>query len=208
MLAALLGVAAGAALALAVYLQVRGDGKPPPWLLVTTALAAAACCIVLWLRWGWTPRFWLLSTAALVLLDTAAVDWQLKLIDTLLLALATCAAVVCAPWSIGEPGARWSSLAGLAAAGGAFALAWLAARLLYRGQAEPFGLGDVFLGAFIGALLGVPRVAPALLLGIVAAGLAALLLVVTRGYRQVRGMTLPYGTFLCLGALGYLVVMR
>ena len=205
-LAALLSVAAGAGLAGVVHLQLRGDTTSERWLLTATALVAALCGMLLWLRWGWTPRFWLLFGAAVVLIDTAAVDWQLKLIDMLLLAIATGAAVVCAPWIMEGPAARWSSLAGMAAAGGALAVAWLAARLLYRAHAEPFGLGDVVLGAYIGALFGARHVAPALLLGIVLAGLAGLVLVLLRGFQQARGMALPYGTFLCLGALGYLLI--
>lgn len=206
-LAALLGVAAGIVLALLVRRQIESDATAPKRLLVAVALLAGACCTVLWLRWGWTPRFWLLGGAALVLIDTAAVDWQLRLIDTLLLLIAAVVAVACAPWIVEGPAARWSSAIGMLAAGGAFGLAWLAARLLYPNLAEPFGLGDVLLAAFIGALFGSQHIATALLLGIVGAGLAALALIVVCGYRRARGVALPYGTFLCLGALAYLLVL-
>jgi prepilin signal peptidase PulO-like enzyme (type II secretory pathway) len=80
---------------------------------------------------------------------------------------------------------------GLLAAGGFFFLL----ALLTRGA---MGLGDVKLAAATGALVGWPTVIAALILGIVAGGLAALFLLLT--HRAGRKDYFAYGPYLALGA--------
>jgi leader peptidase (prepilin peptidase)/N-methyltransferase len=60
------------------------------------------------------------------------------------------------------------------------------------------GAGDVKFAAALGAGLGYPLILPALFYGIVAAGVAALLLLVTRRAR--RRDFMAYGPYLALGA--------
>ena len=63
---------------------------------------------------------------------------------------------------------------------------------------NPVGVGDVWVGAAIGAVSGWPLVVSSLMIGaLLAAGVAVVLLV--RG--QERSATLPLGTCLCAGAL-------
>jgi prepilin signal peptidase PulO-like enzyme (type II secretory pathway) len=61
------------------------------------------------------------------------------------------------------------------------------------------GAGDVKLAAFLGAVVGFPRVISALLLGMLAGGVVVLLLLLLRAVR--RGQYLPYGPFLVLGGV-------
>jgi len=74
--------------------------------------------------------------------------------------------------------------------------------LLYRRAA--LGSGDVLLAALIGAMTGLSRFLPTLLLGMVLAALAALWLLVRR--RAGRMTYLPYGSFLAAGTVAGLVL--
>jgi leader peptidase (prepilin peptidase) / N-methyltransferase len=86
-----------------------------------------------------------------------------------------------------------SDLAEVAIAGAAaFAVFYVLAVALRGG----LGMGDVKLAAMLGCLLGA-KVIPALALGIVAGGLWAAALLVTR--RAGLRSSLAYGPFLCLG---------
>jgi leader peptidase (prepilin peptidase)/N-methyltransferase len=86
-----------------------------------------------------------------------------------------------------------SDLAEVAIAGAAaFVLFYLLALALRGG----LGMGDVKLAGMLGFLLG-SKVIPALALGVVAGGLWAAVLVITR--RAGLRSTIAYGPFLCLG---------
>lgn len=73
---------------------------------------------------------------------------------------------------------------------------FLVVMLVGRGA---MGAGDVKLAALIGVVVGFPEVLWALALGIVAGGVGALLILITRrgGLRSY----MPYAPFLCLGAM-------
>lgn len=172
------------------------------WLDVAVEALTVIMTVVLWQYYGWSLRFVLLLGATLVLIDTAAVDWKVKLIDTLIMLAATVLAVALAPWITD---ASWrSSLLGLLAAGVVFILFFIIAKILYPQQAAPFGLGDVYLGMFIGALLGLFRMGPALFYGMMLAGFASFMLILVLGLKRARHIPISYGTFLCLGVLLYL----
>jgi leader peptidase (prepilin peptidase)/N-methyltransferase len=83
-------------------------------------------------------------------------------------------------------------------AGAAAFGAFLALAVVARGG---FGMGDVKLAAMLGFLLG-EQVVPALVVGVVAAGVAAALVLARAGG---RGATMAYGPYLALG--GALVVL-
>jgi len=185
------------------WLPIVGAVSSRAWLALLVEAVTTVMAVVLWQYYGWTPRFWLLLAAALVLIDTGAIDWQVKLIDTLVMVVATVVALACAPLIIGS----WSrSLFGLIAAALVFVLVFVLAKVLYPGQQAPFGLGDVYLGMFIGALLGLYRVGPALFYGMSLAGLASVGLLLMLGYKRARHIPISYGSFLCLGVLIYLLV--
>lgn len=61
------------------------------------------------------------------------------------------------------------------------------------------GIGDVKLAAMIGFMTAFPVVILALFLGIISGGVVAAVLLITR--RKQRKDTVPFGPFLCLGAL-------
>ncbi len=169
-------------------------------IVLATIMSAA-----LWQRYGWTANFWLLLSASLVLIDTAVIDWRVRLIDTLVLTGAMIAAVLLAPWITGS----WlASLLGVLGASVVFIIIFLFARLLYPGHAAPFGLGDIYLGMFIGALLGIVHVGAALLYGMLLAGGTSLLLIAALGYRRARHIPIAYGSFLCVGTLLYLALWQ
>ena len=90
------------------------------------------------------------------------------------------------------------SVTGLLAFGGLYLLG----RLLYRGV-EPLGAGDITIAALLGAMAGFPGVFTALLVGIFAGGIGAIVILVAGGSRKV---IMPYGPALCLGGLWAMLV--
>jgi len=184
------------------WLPLVGSLRQRAWVALAVEILMALMAAALWQRYGWSPRFWLLLAATLVLIDTAAIDWQVKMIDTLIMVIATVAGVALGQWISGS----WLlSLLGALAAGFIFVLFFVIAKVLYPGQHAPFGLGDVYLGMFIGALLGLAHVGGALLYGMVMAGLASVAIIVALGYQRARHVPISYGSFLCLGVLAYLI---
>lgn len=222
-LVALLGLVLGSLLNQLIAFQLRNDvpvvatpGGPLSRLPIVGALAGRAwlplavevittlMTVALWLHYGWSLRFVLLLAATLVLIDTAAIDWKVKLIDTLVLIGATIVVVAVAPLI----GNSWrGSFLGLFGAGFVFLLFFIIAKILYPSQQAPFGLGDVYLGMFIGALMGF-KVGEALFYGIVMAGFVSVAMIVVLGYQRARYIPISYGTFLCLGVLLHLVLFR
>jgi prepilin signal peptidase PulO-like enzyme (type II secretory pathway) len=63
----------------------------------------------------------------------------------------------------------------------------------------PFGKGDVYLAAMIAAMVRLDDLIAALFIGVLLAAVGGLLLIVTQ--RVGRRQAMPYGPYLCLGAL-------
>lgn len=76
--------------------------------------------------------------------------------------------------------------------------------LLARVRPGGLGMGDVKLAAVIGLMVGFPQVVFALLLGVIAGGLVALALWLSR--RVGRGQTMVYGPYLAIGACMMLLI--
>lgn len=205
-----LGGAAGLALGWLVWLAVRrfaaryrGQDQAPAGADDGAFQPRATAPIVLMTMWGaivgWRAGSLTVAAPALVvtalLLCITLVDLQVRRIpDPLVLALVACAGVQVL-W-LGQP--DWGAAAlGLAVAGGLFFLL----ALIGRGA---MGMGDVKLEAAIGALLGYPLALAAVAAGVVAGGLAALFLLLTR--RAGRKDPFAYGPYLALGA--WLVLVR
>jgi leader peptidase (prepilin peptidase)/N-methyltransferase len=74
---------------------------------------------------------------------------------------------------------------------------YLLGRVIYRGG-EPLGTGDITIAALLGSMAGFPGVFTALLVGIMAGGIGAVLILTMGGGRKVF---MPYGPALCLGGL-------
>lgn len=103
------------------------------------------------------------------------------------------AAAFCWVW----PDSPWYQV--LAGGGAAIGLAVLMYLFSLLFGAEAFGIGDVKMIVLIGFVVGFPAVIVAILLGTIAAGVVAGVLVVTR----IRGLRdyIPHGPFLALGAV-------
>ena len=153
-------------------------------LLLTGAIAGGATL----------PKLVVACTGAALFLSIALVDWRTLRIPDRLLVAALAGAVLQAFWL------RWptpAAVAGGALLGGSFfALLYVLGRALLGPGA--LGLGDVKLAAVLGAWLGFPAVLPALCLGMVLAGLAALWQVTARRV-QARAV-MAYGSYLALAA--------
>lgn len=124
-----------------------------------------------------------------LLLAISLVDYRVRRIPNPLVLALLLWAVVQVIW-LGQPTALSAAL-GLAAAGGLFLLL----AIIQRGA---MGLGDVKLAAVLGAVLGFPLILTGLLYGILAGGVAALVLLATR--RAGRKDAMAYGPYLALGA--------
>jgi leader peptidase (prepilin peptidase) / N-methyltransferase len=129
------------------------------------------------------------ALATLLLVAATLTDLRARLIPNALTYPGTLLAVAVSPL----PGGLGliPSLLGMLAAGGLATLIWLAGRLVYR-RGDVFGLGDVKLALFIGAVTGLSRALTAMLAGIVVGGLLGAL-VLLRG-RSTRAT----GTYLTL----------
>lgn len=93
-----------------------------------------------------------------------------------------------------------SSALGLVVGAAIFAFFFGLAMLIYRNpKVVPFGLGDVYLAAMIGAMVTFDEVVRALVYGIFLAGFCIALLLVLK--RVNRKQAVPYGPFLVAGAL-------
>ena len=163
-----------------------GASSALAWI-VRLALAGWGAVLI----WGapgpasWVPG--LLITGLLVTI--MLVDFQTRRIpNALVLALLGWAAVQLV-WP-GQLSLRDAGL-GLLVGGGSFFLL----ALIGRGA---MGIGDVKLAAALGALLGYPLILPALLGGVLAGGIGAVALLVTR--RAGRKDSMAYGPYLALGA--------
>jgi leader peptidase (prepilin peptidase)/N-methyltransferase len=88
------------------------------------------------------------------------------------------------------------SLLGLAAG----TILFLLVEVLFHAGA--LGLGDVWLAGAIGAMIGFPDGLIALALGMLLAGIAGGVLLLSK--RTSPGDYMPYGSYLCMGALAYL----
>jgi len=95
------------------------------------------------------------------------------------------------------PGGPWYQV--LAGGGAAIGLAVLMYLFSIPFGAGAFGIGDVKMIVLIGFVVGFPAVIVAILLGTIAAGVVAGVLVITR----IRGLRdyIPHGPFLALGAV-------
>jgi prepilin signal peptidase PulO-like enzyme (type II secretory pathway) len=138
----------------------------------------------------------------LVLLVLSSTDFECRIIpNSLSYPAIVMAAAFC--WAWPERGVQdvfWGAALAIGVAAGMFTLG-LAFGAALGARATPFGLGDVKLIVLLGLLLGWPAIMNALLIGVVAAGIPALVLML-RG--QGRGV-FSYGPYLALGGVAALL---
>ena len=138
-----------------------------------------------------------------MLIVTGVIDWLHRWIYTFVILGATLVALVVGPLV----GMDWRNIAlGALAAGAVFMLLFGLARLLFPGHAAPFGMGDVYLAIFIGAVVGVANLAPALFYGMLMAGIAAAVIIVARRVGRPTPDYIAYGSYLCLGVVIFIAL--
>lgn len=186
--------------------KARCCGKRLHPIYPLVELAYASVLTLFYLRYGLTAPFYYLAFVAAVLVVTGAVDWLHRWIYTLFI-LGPALLALLASLVVPQHGFL-NSVIGMVTAGIIFIILFILARALFPGKAAPFGMGDVYLGIFIGAAVGIRNLMPALFYGILLAGIfSAVLIVMRRTGRTNIPEYISYGAFLCLGALGYLSVM-
>ena len=183
----------------------RCCGRPLKWLFPLVELISGAALALFYARYGLTVTFFYMAFVAAVLIVTGAIDWLHRSIYTFVILGGALVALLAAPAVTGH--SFLNALLGALAAGFVFALFFALARLLFPAASSPFGLGDVYLAIFIGAAVGLTNLMPALLYGMLLAGAfsAALLVMRLAGRRNIP-QYISYGTFLCMGALGFLLL--
>ncbi len=164
--------------------------QKPPWLEIAVELLAALLLGYLWLRFGFSRELVLLAFAGSFFLLIAAIDLKYRLVPNVLVFPAGVVALLLA---FVPPGHRTL----LALLGGAVGtLPFLLVVFLKPGS---IGGGDVKLATLIGLVVGFPQVLWALSIGILAGGIAAIVLFLTR--RWGPKSHIPYAPFLCLGTM-------
>ncbi|MBA3469647.1 MAG: prepilin peptidase [Herpetosiphonaceae bacterium] len=175
----------------------------PAWIGVVVAALMALMAVAIYRHYGLTLRALYWFAVAAVLVVTGAVDWKVRLIDVLVLLVATIAVLTAAPFvGIGLKNA----LLGAVIAGVVFIFFFMLARLMFPGPGVPFGLGDIYLAIFIGAALGLGHLGPALFYGVLMAGIASMVILAQRQMGRQLEPYLSYGTYLCLGTLLYMAL--
>lgn len=183
----------------------RCCGRGLNWLFPLIELLTGAALALFYARYRLAVPFFYLAFVAAVLIVTGAIDWLHRSIYTFVILGAALIALLA---SLIVPEHSFLNAAlGALVAGLVFTVFFALARALFPGTASPFGLGDVYLGLFIGAAVGLTNLLPALFYGILLAGIfATVLIVARRAGRPGVPEYISYGTFLCLGALGYLIL--
>jgi leader peptidase (prepilin peptidase)/N-methyltransferase len=159
-------------------------GAVYPAVELTTALLAVGCV----LRFGLSPLAALAAAFCAVLVVCSAIDAEHRIVPNRVVVPAGLA--VLAARTVLSPSVEW-----VACALGAAAFL-LAAALAYPGG---MGMGDVKLAFLLGAMLG-RAVAPALLLGMIAALVPAAVLFARHG-SAARKMAIPFAPFLAVGGV-------
>jgi leader peptidase (prepilin peptidase)/N-methyltransferase len=182
------------------------DGRSLHWLYPLVELLTALVVVLLSINYGFSPTFFYLTFVCAVLIVTGAIDWLYRWIYTFVILGSVPLALL-----FGITVNNMTLLnAGLGAlvAGIGFILLYMLARVLFPGKSAPFGMGDVYLGIFIGAAVGLTRLGPVIWYGVLMAGAVAAVIVFAKYALRRRDMPeyISYGTYLCLGTVVYLLV--
>jgi leader peptidase (prepilin peptidase) / N-methyltransferase len=182
----------------------RCCGRRLSWLFPLIELISGGTLALFYTRYGFSAIFFYLAFVTAVLIVTGAIDWLHRSIYTLFILGPALIALLVSPTV--PPHSFLQALVGTLVAGFVFVIFFILARMMFPAKSSPFGLGDVYLGMFIGAALGFRNLLPALFYGILLAGVfSAILVILKRTGRTNVPEYISYGTFLCMGALGYLL---
>lgn len=179
------------------------DGRPLAWLFPFIELLTGLTLARLHVLYDFRAPFWYLAFICCVLIVTGAIDWLHRYIYTFVILGAALLALVAGPIA----GMNLVDvLLGALIAGFGFALLFMLAKILFPGKGAPFGLGDVYLGIFIGAAVGLNHLTGALFYGMLMAGIVAAFIILARRLRQATPEYISYGTYLCLGVILYVTI--
>ncbi len=152
-----------------------------------------------------SANFFYLAFVSAILLLTGAIDWLHRYIYTFLVLGASLIALMLGP----ALGMDWRNLLlGALFGGSIFLLFFMLARMLFPTIATPFGLGDVYLAIFIGAVVGLVNLGPALVYGMILAGIVAAGIMIARAAGRPTPTYIAYGSYLCLGVLIFIALGR
>lgn len=174
-------------------------GNGVDWPNLGTQFGAAAVAgIAFWLH-GFSLAALQAIILSAVLLTILRIDWQHHSIYMITIWPGILLALVLA--LISSPSRLLSASVAGALAAAFFLVLFFLAIAIYRKRA--LGLGDVFLAALIGTMVGLEWITHALILGMLLAAVGGLFLVAIRVKK--RTDYIPYGAYLSLGAM--IVVM-
>lgn len=181
------------------------NGRPLHWIYPFVELLTAVTLALLVSRYGFSPAFFYLSFVCVVLIVTGAIDWLYRYIYTFVILGAALLTLLIGPLVGMNP---FITGLGAVVAGLGFALLFMLARALFPGKSVPFGLGDVYLGIFIGAAVGIGHLPGALFYGMLMAGVvsAGILIARTWLHRRDTPQYIAYGSYLCIGVIVYVLV--
>lgn len=178
------------------------DGQRLHWIFPLVELTSGVALLRIYQLYGLRPAFFYLAFVCAVLLVTGAIDWLHRWIYTFVILGAALVALVAGPLV----GMDWRNVVlGALVAGFAFALLYVLARFLFPSHAAPFGMGDVYLAIFIGAVVGVANLASALFYGMLLAGIVAAGIVIARRAGRPAPDYISYGSYLCLGVIIFII---
>ena len=173
----------------------RYPGPIPARLPAVEAITATLCGLVAY-RYGLTPETAVLVFYCALLIHLAFVDLEHFLILNVVVLSALPLCLVIFPfsplgqeWGLGE--ALWRSLAGVGLGLGIMLL-------IYGVSRGRMGVGDVKLGALLGAMLGFPQIVVGLFLAFIFGGIVGVTLLALKLKR--RTDPVPYGPILVAGA--------
>ena len=152
-------------------------------------VAVVALFVMLALQYGWSWHLLVVAAYGAVLIGCAATDLLVHRIPNVFVYPAIAAALVIGAVA---PGAE---LRDVLLGGGLVGGVYLVMALLVQG-----GVGDAKLGAFVGLALGLRLGAQALIIGGIAGGAGALLILVIRRFQGLRA-PMAYGPYIALGGL-------
>jgi leader peptidase (prepilin peptidase) / N-methyltransferase len=178
--------------------QTDASGHDAPYASWEGWVAGIAV-VLLWalvgLRYGLSPQAALGALACWVGAVVLPLDWRLRLIPDVVVLPAVGLAIVLR-WVL--DGTPLTAAAGIGTGLVFWGLIWLLGVLIYR-SVSAFGLGDVKLGAFVGAVLGAQGALFAFVAGIMVGGFIAGGIILARPKQRRR--PIPYGPFIVAGML-------
>ncbi len=181
------------------------DGRPLHWIYPLVELLTAVVLALLYRQYGPTITFLYLVFVCAVLIVTGAIDWLYHSIYTVVIlgsaVLSLLASLIVPKMSLLNAGL------GAIVAGFVFIVLFMLALILFPSKSAPLGLGDVYLAIFIGATVGLTHLSTTLFYGIFLAGVVAGSIVIAKRVLRRQDMPeyIPYGTYLCLGTIGYIL---